>query len=426
MRRWVGLLLAGGVAVLVGVFTVRGAGSPEMSRTPLRQAAYVWQRVWSPAVAEALGRSRETLGGYCVLAAEVSWSGSTPRVALAQIDYEALSQTGRPVGLVLRVGAYAGPHRADDAAAAALITQAVAALARAEQAGLTIGEIQLDYDCAEFRLAEYRHWVQAVRKAVHPVPLTITALPCWLDQKDFRPLAEATDGYVLQVHSLEAPTSPEAPIVLCDPAASRRWVRQAGEVGVPFRVALPTYGYLVAFDSDGEFIGLSAEGLRRDWKTGTTLRTVRANAVDMSRLVKDWSTTHPEAMQGIVWYRLPVSGDSLNWPWVTLASVLRGSEPQRAVALACKVTEPGLVEIQLTNTGEAEMAIPPTVTVRWQDGSLIAADGYQGYRFERQSSQRAQLALGAPGQQRMTSPGESILLGWLRFEADTKVEIYAK
>ena len=64
---------------------------------------------------------------------------------------------------------------------------------------------------------------------------------------------------MLQVHSLERPKNFDAPFTLCDANAARRAVTWAAKIGVPFRVTLPTYGYLVAFAPGGQFVGLSAE-----------------------------------------------------------------------------------------------------------------------------------------------------------------------
>lgn len=82
----------------------------------------------------------------------------------------------------------------------------------------------------------------------------ITALPAWLNQPAFKRLISAVDDYVLQVHSLERPNSPEAAFTICDPAAARRAVERAAQFAVPFRVALPTYGYAIAYDRQGHFI----------------------------------------------------------------------------------------------------------------------------------------------------------------------------
>lgn len=403
---------------------VMGGHTKEFSCLP--QEAYIWQREWGEPVTGALGRSNEVLDGYCVLAAEVSWSGISPRTVQAQIDFSALKRVDRSVGLALRIGPYSGAYCKDDAVSAYLTTQAVTVLVRAKEAGLEVAELQLDFDCAESKLNGYRHWVEVIRGAIRPVPLTITALPCWLEHEAFRTLVKATDGYVLQVHSLAPPTSVDAPIVLCNPEMARKWVMQANSIGVPFRVALSTYGYLVAFGKEGKFIGLAAEGVRRDWEAGTTLRQVRSDAKEMSLLVREWSVVRPPQMTGILWYRLPVEGDDLNWPWETMAAVMKGNDPTSDFDVTSVMTEGGLVEVLLTNTGQTEVFLPTAVMIQWNQGELLTGDGYQGYGLTSENQNHAQLTLSGVKRMSPIAPGNGVKLGWLRFDIPTEVMIYAK
>ncbi len=90
-------------------------------------------------------------------------------------------------------------------------------------------------------------------RGISRTPLSITALPTWLERSGFKGLASSAGSYVLQVHSLERPKDINTRFELCDSKAARRAVDLAGKVGVPFRVALPTYGYLIAFDSEGKY-----------------------------------------------------------------------------------------------------------------------------------------------------------------------------
>jgi hypothetical protein len=42
-------------------------------------------------------------------------------------------------------------------------------------------ELQIDFDCAESKLDGYQVWVEAIKYKISPVPVTITALPSWLN-----------------------------------------------------------------------------------------------------------------------------------------------------------------------------------------------------------------------------------------------------
>src|SRR5260370_34547670 len=112
----------------------------------------------------------------------------------------------------------------------------------------------------------------------------ITTLAGWLNQPGFRALIAASDGYVLQVHSVEEPGSYDAPFTLCDPKTALAAVEKASSFGIPFRVALPTYGYLVAFAANGRFVGLSAEGPAKSWPADAKLREERSDPVAMGTL----------------------------------------------------------------------------------------------------------------------------------------------
>ncbi|MFY9821992.1 MAG: DUF3142 domain-containing protein [Thermoanaerobaculia bacterium] len=353
---------------------------------PLRQEAYVWQREWSPAVQESIGQAKD-LAGLVVLAAEVDLRPQAPSVIRVPLDAATLKGYGRPVGAALRVHAFPGRFVDDPKMVLYLrnLVRDIAAEARTN--GLALSEIQMDYDCPVSRLDDYRALLVSLRQSATPVPLTLTALPVWIRQhRAFRKLLEAVDGYVLQVHSLEPPESPAKPIVLTDPRSARGWVDEAARFGRPFRLALPTYGYQVAFDAKGKLIGLLAEGPLVTFRDGIIVRSASSDPAAMAGLVRGWTEKRPKELTGILWYRLPVAGDRNNWTWPTLRSVMAGQAPRPGLRAETRKPEPGLVEIDLVNAGSAEIPWPPAVQVRWQDDTLIAADALAGYALRREDA----------------------------------------
>jgi hypothetical protein len=234
-------------------------------------------------------------------------------------------------------------------------------------------------------------------------------------------LAAAADGYVLQVHSLQRPRALDAPFTLCDPAAARRAVERAAQIGIPFRVALPTYGYLTAFDAGSRFVGLSAEGPSKTWPTGVQLREVRANPLELAQLVQLWATNRPAAMRGVIWYRLPVLGDTLNWRWPTLSAIVAERFPRESVRVESRRVEPGLVQISLINDGELDISSRLTIRVRWPDARLVAGDGLRDFELVDGGPSAAKF-------QPRTQPcrllaGETQGIGWLRLSEDREVQI---
>jgi len=391
----------------------------------LPHEVYVWQRRWNGDVAAAVRRCGPRVAGFAVLAAEVSWQGGRPKTVRPAIRYDALRAAARPVALVLRIGPYRGPFRENDGTARLLCRLSEEVIRGSRAAGIEPAELQLDFDCAESKLNGYRRWVRAIRRRVAPTPLTITALPCWLDRFAFRSLARETSGFVLQVHSLERPTAPDTRMTLCDPAASRRWIGRAARVCVPFRVALPTYGYLAAFDRNGRFLGLSAEGPSRSWGPDVTVRAVRADPRALARLVRWLAQGPPAGMRGVIWYRMPVRRDRLNWRWPTLAAVMdhRGPLPRADLSVEALRPQPALTEIILRNAGLIDMAPDVDIRVTWSEGRIVSADGLRGFEVTHDTQAAARLQHRGGNGRNIIRPGESWKVGWFRFDRDVEVKI---
>jgi hypothetical protein len=237
-------------------------------------------------------------------------------------------------------------------------------------------------------------------------------------------LAAAAGGYVLQVHSLERPRRFDSPFTLCDPAAARRAVARAAGLGIPFRVALPTYGYFMAFNSDGRFIGLSAEGPAKTWPANARICETRANPVELAQLVQDWNTNRPANLQGIIWYRLPVATDILNWRWPTLAAIMAARSPRESFRAEPRRVESGLVEVSLVNDGELDISSRLAVEVRWPRGSgtrLVAGDGLGGFELLDDGTSSVKFQNRTPLWR--LPAGEKQVIGWLRLSADREVQV---
>jgi hypothetical protein len=385
---------------------------------PLRQEAYVWQRSWSPAVREAV-RQASGFSGLIVLAAEADLRRGAPRVTRVPLD-ETLKNWGKPVGAALRVTTF--PSRfADEPGIVRILQELVRdVVAEARAKGIALSEIQIDYDCPESKLDDYRGLLPVLRKAAAPVSVTLTALPSWMRQRRaFARLIAAADGYALQVHSLAPPASPNGEIPLLKPEEARSWVAEAARFGRPFRVALPTYSYLAAFNPQGNLIGLSAEGPLLSWPEGVAVRAARSDPAILAGLIRGWTRDRPRELAGILWYRLPVAGDRLNWTLPTLRAVTAGRTPHGEVRAAVREPEPGLVEIDLINAGDGEAAAPSTVRVRWKGETFLAADGLAGYRVTH-GKDEIRLDRPRPAPWR---PEERRTIAWLRFASRTEIHV---
>ena len=151
------------------------------------------------------------------------------------------------------------------------------------------------------------------------------------------------------------------------------------------------------------------------------LREVPADPLELAQLVQLWSTNRPAPLRGVIWYRLPVAGDNLNWRWPTLGAIMAGRLPRESYRAEPHRVEPGLVEISLVNGGELDISSRLAVRVRWQNTRLVAGDGLRGFALVEGGSSTVTF-------QTRTEPcrvpaGEKQVIGWLRLSQDREVEI---
>jgi hypothetical protein len=379
---------------------VAGCSRQPAAHGPLAHEVYVWQRHWTSAVREGIDRAAPAVAGFDVLIGEIG----ADRVAVAEVDYAALARTGKPVSLGLRMAAYAGEFSARARPFRQAVEMLQSALSRAREAGLPIAQLQLDFDCPSKHLAGYANWVRELRATFSPVPLAITALPDWLGQRDFRDLARAAGDFVLQVHSV--PGRPAAKPVLCDPAAARSSVERASHLGVPFRVALPTYSCVLLTDENGRVVGIHAEESPSSPTAGQII--LRSDAVEMAALVQEWEKHRPPNLHGVIWYRLPIDSNRLNWRWPTLAAILAGKTPQPVGAMHLVPSGDQIEDIVLENRGDADWPIPTDIAL---PADTAAADGVNGFQLETTPG-HPWILHGKEG--RMLAPGARLVCGWLR------------
>jgi hypothetical protein len=410
--------------VTVAALSVLGTGCREddtnsTSSHLLPQRAYVWQRDWSAPVIEGLREAHDSLDGCVVLAAEVEWRVGQPHVVKPKVDWAALRAWGKPVGAAMRVSPFPGPFAEDDEVSRGLCETARNVVAEADRAGVTLAELQLDFDCAQKKLAGYRLWVQALREAVKPVPLVITTLPSWLGEAEFTKLVQEVPRYVLQVHSVSSPAG-DAKTMICDPALARQWVARAEAIGHPFEIALPTYRSVVGYDASGKLLGVSSDGVRPSWPAGTTVREYETEAREMASLVAEWRGTRPEHCRGLLWYRLPVASDANNWRWPTLRAVIAGRTPKAAWAVHVEGANPA--DLSVRNDGESDEPMRDKVEVRWEGQARPTAEALPGWRVEVRADMLIFSSASEAGVR--LPPGEERAIGWLRL--DPAVPFHAK
>jgi hypothetical protein len=312
------------------------------SAAPLAQAAYVWQRGWTPAVREAVAHPLAALDGLRVLAAEVD---GPDHVTLIHLDPAALAAAHRPITLVLRID---GARPIAGLSLASLVVLG----AELRAGGVDVTGIEVDHDCATARLAAYAAWLTAQRPAA-PWRLSITALPTWSESPALADVAAAVDELVVQVHAVRAPTIFDADAAWRDLGRFARAIADARARRVlALRVALPTYGALVG-------------GLE-----------VRAEPDQLAAFVRRLEARPIDGVDGIVWFRLPVVGDAQTWSAAMFARVVTGQAPTGRAEVALLARGADRFDVVITNPGDAPVDLPPVRV----EGDVADAELVQGYR----------------------------------------------
>ncbi len=412
--RWAAGITALAVGLLILLF------SPEPPPPhPLQTAFYVWQLQWNDSVREAVVRSAPKAQEFMVLIGEVGAKGGELAYYEAQPDWEALGKSAVPVTLVLRANAALGEFLAEASlkrTGAFVVGKLKASASVARAKGVRVAGAQLDFDSPTSKLPEYAQLLTVIRTEMPRVPLSITVLPTWLKSWQFSKLVNGLAYYVLQVHSLEKPTDADDPIVLCNASKIPGYLRRASSEKAPFYLALPTYGYRVAFDTTGKFVALSAESPAPPWGPTYQVRTVMADPEELAHVVSKIHDAAPANCLGIAWFRLPVSTDELNWSWATLQAVMAGQEPEVEFAVEMKTPQPGLYEVWVSNIGEVNVLEQIRLDVEWGGVSIVAHDVLRGFT-EHPRNDNASTVLTGPS----PKTGSPVQAAWFRVDAKSKV-----
>lgn len=116
--------------------------------------------------------------------------------------------------------------------AAELVPLVQGVLDDARRTGVSVRELQLDYDCPERRLAEWAQAAGGVARAVD-VPVWVTSIPSHLGQARYGELfAGRVAGHVIQLFDTGLP---------CSQGNARHVAERVGAAGLPFRVGVAAF-----------------------------------------------------------------------------------------------------------------------------------------------------------------------------------------
>lgn len=350
---------------ILGLFLgVLLAGCEQHVAPALDQQLYVWQRQWTPAHEPALRASRSDFSTLRVLALQ-GFPGT--RWSRAQVDPGLLKADGRPLIAVIRLDGQL--QSLDPEQVTAQILQVIADW---QAQGLTLRGIEIDHDAGSARLAAYAELLEHLRTALPPsLPLSITALPAWLDSAQLPALLQSVDSSVLQVHAVSDPRRG-----LFDPQQALKWAKAWARVSdKPFYLALPAYG-VALLDTDG---GAPVVESEVQLERGGQRRELLADPLQLSQLAKTLREDPPEHLAGLIWFRLPLANDRRAWSLTTLRAVAQGDLLSSHLGLSFKEQE-GLYDIQLENRGNLDSPWPARITLKAQD--CAGADALAGYALQ--------------------------------------------
>ncbi|MCL1888113.1 MAG: DUF3142 domain-containing protein, partial [Kiritimatiellaeota bacterium] len=228
-----------------------------------------------------------------------------------------------------------------------------------EIARLKTTRVQLDVDVPERWLAAYGKLLGGLRAVFPSLELSATLLPAHLERAETAEVVKALDGFVLQVHGIEPPRHRDENYALMKREVALRAVERARALGRPFKIALPTYAYVLVFDGAGNFSRLYAEGFPGVAKG----MEARVAAPDFTLLA--------EMLQmglDVIWFRLPVANDRWALDMEAVRSLENGTLPRPRVVLA-SAREEGRLVIQACFQNQVALE-PAEVEVRWKDAAL--------------------------------------------------------
>ncbi|WLH35677.1 DUF3142 domain-containing protein [Pseudomonas sp. FP2196] len=336
----------------------------QQSAAPLDQQLYVWQRQWTSAHEAALRDSQRDFSTLRVLALQAFPNAGWSR---ARIAPPLLKSDGRPLIAVIRLD---GQLKAlDQQQVTAQILQVISDW---QAQGLTLSGVEIDHDAGNARLPAYAEFLTHLRSALpQSLPLSITALPAWLDSAQLPNLLATVDSSVLQVHAVSDPRRG-----LFDAEQARRWAEAWGEItDKPFYLALPAYGVALLPDVDGAPVVESEVPLER----GGQRRELLAVPLQLSRLGKALRENPPKHLAGLIWFRLPLVNDRRAWSLTTLRAVARGDALSSQLGLTLR-EQSGLYDITLNNRGNLDSAWPARITL--QARGCEGSDALAGYSLQ--------------------------------------------
>ena len=309
---------------------------------------YIWQRQWTEAVTQAADAvAAEEL---FILRAELEITNNEWQWQRISIPEKYQTSTA-----VLRVPAKAlhNPEK--------LINELYH-----ENTSLKTKKIQFDIDVPESQLKHYAQILSLLKMRLPGYELSITLLPCHLNCQESKTVIQAVDWWVLQLHGITVPTHRKEKYQLMDRTVVATALKKARTTQSQFKIALPTYAYVLSFHADGTFRRLYSEGFSGNGDT-SNLELAAPDLQFIASIIR----ANPDI--DLLWFRLPVKNDRWTLSTDTLTLLSQGITPKEKLEQHNKI-EGNTLRIsfrwchQIPLHGKtATLQIPP----EWREGECI-------------------------------------------------------
>ncbi len=365
-------------------------------RKHFEQDAYIWQMKWKDPLRQSVRDNGGIVRAWRVLFVHIATDGHVRR---PDVDANTLRASARPVVVVVRIEGQIEEFNIAD-----LQSKVLSAFEQARTAGLNISGIEIDHDCASARLARYVQFLAIMRVALGgDTKLFITALPTWLASPILPSLLAQADEAILQVHAVTDPRQG-----LFNATQAMAWAEKFNAVTPhPFRLALPTYGSHVRYDSFGNLASVESEAPLTNGGHGGTELVVAPQ--DVQTLLNALSIRQPARLRGIAWFRLPTSDDGRAWHTNTWRALVTESPLRADLRITSRPAgSPGLFDILLVNRGETDAQVRDSIDVPDYCSMLDGVNGHQATGLATPSQQLK------PTQTYLLKPQSERLIGWAR------------
>lgn len=397
-------------------------------RQALTHDAYIWQRVWTSALADAVQEATPAIKQWRVLAAQAS---SDTQLKHFEPQWVVLAQSKRPVVLVVRIDGQL--QNFDQQAMLEQIGRLYTYWRdRCAEYGITIIGVEIDYDCATRRLSAYAEFLQHLRAHLFTlsqnkaVQISITALPDWLNAQELDAVLASVDYSVLQIHSVLEPAQGG----LFNSRAAQKWVlaynQRCVKKNKPFLMALPNYGSRVNWDRNGRIATVISEAPLNggiDIKGYSQELSADPQEIFAFLLTALNYQTLPQ-LKGVAWFRLPTVQDERVWAIPTWLSVIR-AETLKSDVQAFLIASPqddAFYRVILQNKGSADVVQPAHISL---PSVCSYADSVRanGYSLQQQTESHSNNRFFQREDQGLLRAGQSKEIGWARCEAGINLRL---